>query len=290
MTPPVGRAAPPHLHLPLLAAGVTVLALAVAASAAVIAAGSHGATSAAAATSHAAVGSTPAALQARLDALPIAGTVTPSAALGATLPADCIPQPSGPPGSPYQLGLVGTVKGGTLTAGTAKVADISASFCAVVTLVNGTPPCAATGSVTAPEDGQSFGSLSAVLTLVPGMSPSVPFTAHAGEITGGFACASSQGGLAVSLDADVSGSTGLFGLSCLVGPLHIALSGVLTGPLTGATVTLKGDDFAVPGVSTSSTCDGEVPSDIDELAGLPIAAGQASITLPATVSLYRPGT
>ena len=44
------------------------------------------------------------------------------------LPADCIPNPSGPPGAPYELGLVGTVNNGVLVAGPARVADINAKF------------------------------------------------------------------------------------------------------------------------------------------------------------------
>jgi hypothetical protein len=208
----------------------------------------------------------------------------------ASIPADCLPDQSGPPGEPYQLGITGTITDGLLSAGSATVFNMSAKFCGVVTVVAGKPPCAATGTVTAPKDGQMFGSMSATLTLVPGMAPEVPFVAHPGTITGGFACESSTDGLAVSLTADVSASTGLYGLSCTIGPLSIPLSGVLTGPLTDASVTLRGDDFAVPAVSSSSACSGEVPSDLDAIAGLPIAAGGATLVLPAKVSLYRPGS
>ena len=279
MTPSNGRGAAAPAPTRLLVAGVAVLLAALVASAVVITTGAQrGAVPARAAVT----------MQARLDSLPTATSVTPVAALGSTLPADCIPKLSGPPGSPYQLGLVGTVRNGTLKAGNTTVANISAAFCAVVTLVNGTPPCGATGTVAAPEDGQTFGKIAATLTLVPGMKPSVPFTAHPGEITGGFACGSSQGGLSVSLTAVVSGSTGLFGLSCTIGPLTIPLSGVLTGPLTDASVTLAGNDFPVPAVGSSTTCAGQVPSQIDAIAGLPIPAGEATITLPATASLYRP--
>src|ERR1019366_2308437 len=124
----------------------------------------------------------------------------------AGLPADCVPKPQGPPGAPYELGLVGTVHKGVLTAGPATVADITAKFCGVVTVVPGKPPCGATGSVVSPQDGQIFGSLSAELTMVPGMDPKVPFVAHPSSITGGFSCVSSENGLAVSLNARVSGS------------------------------------------------------------------------------------
>lgn len=204
------------------------------------------------------------------------------------LPADCVPQPSGPPNSSYQFGLVGSAKNGVLDTGTTRVADISAKFCAVVTIVNGAPPCAATGTVHSPQDGQVFGSVSATLTLIPGMAPVVPFTAHPGTITGGFKCASSTNGLAVTLDATVSGTTGLFGLSCTIGPFTVPLSGVLSGPFSDASITLRGSNFVVPGVSTSSRCPGNVPAGLDSVAGLPIPSGQASLTLPATVSLYRP--
>jgi hypothetical protein len=220
----------------------------------------------------------------------LAAFVASAPRAAASIPADCMPAPSGPPGAPYQLGITGTISNGLLSAGSASVFDVSAKFCGVVTVVAGKPPCAATGTVSAPKDGQVFGSMSATLTLVPGMAPEVPFEAHPGAITGGFACESSTAGLAVSLTADVSASTGLYGLSCTIGPLSIPLTGVLTGPLTDASVTLRGNDFAVPAVSSSSTCSGQVPSDLDAIAGLPIAAGGATVDLPAKVSLYRPGS
>ncbi len=204
------------------------------------------------------------------------------------LPADCVPKPSGPPGAPYQLGLVGTVNNGVLTAGPATIANITAKFCGVVTVVRGQPPCGATGSVVSPLDGQRFGPLSAEVTFFPSMQPKVPFVAHPGTITGGFSCASSNNGLQVSLRATVSGSTGLYGLSCTIGPLTIPLSGVVTGPLSNASITLRGSDFAVPGVQASPTCPGEVPANLNQIAGLPIAPGGASATLPAVTSLYQP--
>lgn len=206
------------------------------------------------------------------------------------LPADCLPKSPGPPGSPYQLGIVGTVTAGVLSAGPTTVAQLSAKFCGVVTVVSGQPPCYATGSVSSPPDGQVFGTLQATLDLVPGMTPKVPFVAHPGTITGGFACSSSTNGLAVDMKATVSGSTGLFGLSCTVGPLTIPLSGVLTGPLDHLSITLRGSDFTVPAVQPSPTCSGEVPANLNQIAGLPIAPGGATATLPATASLYQPAT
>jgi hypothetical protein len=208
------------------------------------------------------------------------------------LPADCIPNPVGPPTAPYQLGLVGTLHDGTLTAGPATVADINATFCGVVTLVNSPPPCGVTGSVYVPPDGQVFGPLSVALTLVPGMTPTIGFTANPATITGGFSCtASSSNGLDVSLEATVSGTTsGIFGVSCTIGPLTIPLTGVITGPLTALTGTLTSNDFAVPTVQSSPTCPGSVPANIDAIAGLPLAAGGGTATLPVSASLYQPAS
>jgi hypothetical protein len=176
-----------------------------------------------------------------------------------------------------------------LTAGTATVADVNAMFCGVVTVVAGTPPCGATGTLSSPKDGQIFGSIFATLNLIPGMTPKVPFVAHPGTISGGFACQPpSPHGLQVSLTAVVSGSTGIFGLSCTIGPLTIPLSGVLTGPLKDLSITLTSHDFAVPAVTASPTCAGQVPSSLDTIAGLPIPAGGATATLPVTAALYQP--
>jgi len=249
-----------------------------------VGAGRAGHAARAAAIERAAAKSTSAVFAGKLASAPLA------VMSGSGLPADCIPKRQGPPGAPYQLGLVGTVHNGVLTAGPATVADITAKFCGVVTVVNGKPPCGATGSVIAPTDGQVFGTLSATLTLVPGMSPKVPFVAHPGTITGGFTCESSGDGLAVTVTATVSGSTGLYGLSCTIGPLTLPLSGLLTGPLSNASITLKSNDFAVPVVGSSPTCPGEVPANLDAIAGLPIRPGGASATLPATATLYQPGT
>ncbi len=206
-----------------------------------------------------------------------------------TLPSDCVPNPAGPPTSPYQLGLVGTAANGSLTAGPATVANVNAKFCGIVTLVNGTPPCAATGTVNSPINGQMYGPLSVVLTLVPGMTPTIGFTANPGTITGGFSCTSSQNGLAVSLNARVSGSTApLFGVSCTVGPLDLPLTGAVTGPLSAAHATLGSSDFTVPALTPSPSCPASVAANIDDIAGLPLPPGRASANLPVTASLYQP--
>jgi hypothetical protein len=51
---------------------------------------------------------------------------------------------------------------------------------------------------------------------------------------------------------------------------------------------LRADDFTVPVVSASPTCPGEAPANLDAIAGLPLPAGRASASLPATASLYQP--
>jgi hypothetical protein len=205
------------------------------------------------------------------------------------LPDDCVPNPAGPPTSTYQLGLVGTATNGALDTGSATVSGIDAKFCGIVTLVPGTSPCGATGSVDSPTDGQQFGPLSVLLTLVPGMTPTIGFVANPGTITGGFTCTSSQNGLAVALDANVSGSTApLFGVSCTIGPVTIPLTGAVTGPLTATSATLTSNNFSVPVLQPSTTCPAAVAANVDMIAGLPLTAGHASATLPVSASLYQP--
>jgi hypothetical protein len=205
------------------------------------------------------------------------------------LPNDCVPDPAGPQTAPYEFGLVGAVVNGALGTPSASVGGINAKFCGLVTLTNGTPPCGATGSIHSPIDGQVFGAMSVALTLVPGMTPTVGFAANPGTIDGGFTCTSSQNGLSVDLDANVSGNTApLFGVSCTIGPVTIPLSGTVTGPLTDTTATLTSSAFGVPALQPSATCPAAVAYNIDLIAGLPLSAGQASASLPIAASLYQP--
>lgn len=232
---------------------------------------------------------------------PTAPTVKPSGASSARteaskritltaseLPDDCVPNPAGPPTATYQLGLVGSATNGVLNTGSATISNVAAKFCGIVTLVTGTPPCGTTGSVHSPTDGQKYGPLSVLLTLVPGMTPTIGFVANPGTITGGFSCASSQNGLAVDLNANVSGSTTpLFGVSCTIN-VSIPLTGAVTGPLAATTATLTSNDLSVPMVQPSTTCPAPVAANVDKIAGLPLSPGHASATLPVTASLYQP--
>lgn len=204
------------------------------------------------------------------------------------LPDDCVPNPAGPPTATYQLGLVGSATNGSLDTGSATVSGIDAKFCGIVTLATGTPPCGVTGSVDSPIDGQQYGPLSVLLTLVPGMSPTIGFVANPGTITGGFSCTPSQNGLAVDLDANVSGTTApLFGVSCTVA-LTIPLTGSVTGPLTATTATLTSSDLTAPAIQPSATCPAGVAANVDSIAGLPLAPGHANVTLPVAASIYEP--
>jgi hypothetical protein len=224
--------------------------------------------------------------QSRKSAALVSNKVTLAAS---NIPSDCVPNPAGPPISPYELGLVGTASNGTFTAGPATVANVNAKFCGIVTLVNGTPPCGATGAAESPIDGQIYGPLSVNLTLVPGMTPTIGFTVNPGTITGGFNCSSSQNGLAVTLNARVSGTTApLFGVSCTIGPLDLPLTGTVTGPLSAANATLSSNDFTVPALTPSPSCPASVAANIDDIIGLPLPPGRASASLPLTASLYQP--
>ncbi len=170
------------------------------------------------------------------------------------------------------------------------MSGIDVKFCGLATVVNGTPPCDATASIESPNDGQLYGALSVALNLVPGMTPTVGFAANPGTISGGFSCGSSQNGLAVGLDAVVSGNTApLFGVSCTIGPVTIPLGGSVTGPLASTAATLTSNDFGIPAIQPSPTCPSSVAANIDAIAGLPLAAGGATATLPVTASLYQPG-
>jgi hypothetical protein len=211
----------------------------------------------------------------------------------ADLPSDCLPNGSGPPSSPYQLGLVGTVHGGAISAGPARVDDIDLNFCGVVTVVPGSPPCYATTKVVTEPDDQVFTNtaLHVTLTMIPGMTPSIGFTPQPGPISGSTPCASSSHGLQVALDATVEGSTTpVFGVSCTIGPFTIPLRGSVTGPLTHLTGTVSSSSFSVPAITPTTTCPSDIADNVDEITGLPLPAGRSSAALPVTAYLYQPAS
>lgn len=223
--------------------------------------------------------------------LALAGAVRPAA-----VPADCSPVPSGPP---FQFEALITVTNGTLVAGPVSVSGIDATACAVVQLVSGTGGCPATGTVTAPADGQQFSPLTAVLGLVPGQPVQVPAQIVPHPISGSFGCASSVNGLVISVNASVEAETagpkapqGLFGVICHLGPQAVTLQGVLGSPATPATSfdnipgTISGT-IPLPQATVSPTCPQGVATNLDQLAGLPATA---QINLPFVAALVQAGT
>ena len=211
------------------------------------------------------------------------------------LPADCTPSPSGPPGSPYELGLVAqighppgtdpTVADGTLVAGSLSVSGIAASLCGVVVVVPGPAGCPVTAEVTVPADGQFFVPLSAVLALVPGQPVAVPFTVSSRAITANLGCSSSVDGLLIQTSAVLAGTTALFGVTCNVGATA-SLTAVLTGTsLLDLHGTLSGP-VTLDGATLAPTCPQAVVTNLDQLAGLPRAG---SLMLPVKAALYAPG-
>lgn len=202
------------------------------------------------------------------------------------LPPDCLPKYVGPP---YQLGLVAQISAGYLRAGPVSAEGISAKVCGVVTVVAGSPPCAAAARLVIPADGQRFAPLTARISLIPGMLPQVPVTVVPSPLSATLGCGSSQQGLSASTTADIDGFTGLFGLRCSIA-LRISLAGTVTGPIDSGT-DLIGDftgQFAIPAVAASPTCPAGVASNLNSIVGLPLPPGSATIALPFKASLYLP--
>ena len=114
-----------------------------------------------------------------------------------------------------------------------------------------------------------------------GMSPTIGFVANPGTITGGFSCAPSQNGLAVDLDANVSGTTApLFGVSCTVGAHHSAHR-LCDRAAHRDTATLTSNDLIVPPVQPTATCPAPVAANVDAIAGLPLSPGQSTPRSPS---------
>jgi hypothetical protein len=208
----------------------------------------------------------------------------------AGLPADCVPNGAGPPGSPYQLGFVAEVGPGSLVAGPVAVNGITAKVCGIATVVEGRGPCAVTAEVTVPPDGQKFGPLNATITELPGLSPQIPFTPDAKGLTSGLGCGSSANGLSVTAVANVGGHAGLFGLSCGL-DLTIDLTATITGPIDNGldlSGTFRSNSFGIPAVSPSPSCPGGVTTNLNSIVGLPLPPGKAVLDLPFKAAVYVP--
>jgi hypothetical protein len=224
----------------------------------------------------------------------------------ANLPADCIP--TTPPGQVGELGVVGELGAlpdpnlsgrlvsapGSLAAGPVAVPGITGKACGVVKLTNGSPPCPVSGEVILPADGQRFPTLKAAVTLIPGITPEVPFTPEPQQITGTLVCGNgtSTAGLTASVDAVVGGGAGLFGLTCVV-MVHIALDGTANGPIFAAPGwylggTFRSSDFTIPAVTPTAACPPGVAANLNNIVGLPLTPGKATLVLPFALEVYTP--
>jgi hypothetical protein len=194
------------------------------------------------------------------------------------------------------LGLVGTVTNGTITTPTVSVDDVDAKICGIVQVQPGTGGCAADTTITVPADGQAFAPLKATVAVVPGQPISVPFTVVPHPLTASLGCGSSADGLVFSVSATVSGSTGLFGVACTIGPIALSIQGAAGQPGFNPPTTSLSDvtgrftaDFGIPAVSPDATCPSSVAANLDPIAQLPTTPDAAHLVLPIVTSIYQPG-
>lgn len=226
------------------------------------------------------------------------------------LPADCVPNPAGPPAGPYQFGFVAEVgprsgQPSYLEAGpnfeavsgtgqpVAEVNNITAKICGVATIVPGPPGCPVEVQITVPPDGQKFGPLTATILTIPGLTPGVPVTPQTQRLGSTVGCSSSVNGLVTTTVAVVVGNAGLFGLACGI-DLTVDLTATITGPLDpgDGSLSLHGmfiaRDFGLPAVSPSTSCPAGVVSNLNTIAGLPLSPGHAILVLPFVAATYLP--
>jgi hypothetical protein len=207
-----------------------------------------------------------------------------------TVPAGCRPSYNAPP---YQLGFTGTFSAGKLQVGPVTVGGltggISGTFCGIAEVEPGTGGCPAQVVLLSPSQGQQFNPLGITFSVVPGMQPEIKNgSVQPGPLSGVALCPSPNGqnALEVSATADAGASTGLFGLSCVVGPVSIPLTGTLTGTPPQLTGTLNSPPFTVPAGQASATCPHSVADLLNSIAGLPNKAASLSITV--TANTYAP--
>lgn len=212
-------------------------------------------------------------------------------------PKDCQPNPIGPPTHPYQLGFlaeVGPLPGqpSQLVAGPVRVDNITAKACGVATVIPGSGGCAVNASINVPPDGQLFGNIKAAITIIPGVTPEIPFTPAAKSLTSGLGCGSSVNGLQVSATATVGGSATLFGLTCGL-TLTIPLKATINGPLDSTGLGLHGvfqpsKPFVIPTATPSATCPAGVTKNLNQIVGLPLTVGTGALNLPFSAGVYLP--
>jgi hypothetical protein len=211
-----------------------------------------------------------------------------------SLPADCTPNPTGPPSHPYQLGFVASVTG-SLATGPVAVSGIKAKACGIAT-VGPSNTCGVTADVNVPQDGQLFAPVKATITVIPGLSPQIPFSPKAQSLTSGLGCESSANGINVTAVAKVGGAAGLFGLTCGV-TLTLPLKATILGPLESSGLGLYGTfsgngTFVLPAITPSYTaaqyCPAGAAAIADKSFGLPLTAPGSSLSLPFHAGVYIP--
>ena len=135
----------------------------------------------------------------------------------------------------------------------------------------GSGGCAVNASINVPPDGQLFGNIKAAITIIPGVTPEIPFTPAAKSLTSGLGCGSSLNGLQVSATATVGGSASLFGLTCGL-TLTIPLKATINGPLDSTGLGLHGvfqpsKPFVIPTATPSATCPAGVTKNLNQIVG-----------------------
>ena len=98
----------------------------------------------------------------------------------------------------------------------------------------------------------------------------------------------------IKLGANLTASAKLLGFSCAIGPLTPTLTTGTSGSLTGVPFTgslgkgfsgkVVANDFAVPAISSSSSCPKLIASLAGLLVGLPASAGKASISMDGSIT------
>lgn len=208
------------------------------------------------------------------------------------LPADCIPKP----GIQIQLGAYATFSGSFTVDGPygpELSAGVSGSFCGIGTVVN--PPravCPAGTSVATqlyvPADGQTFHLPGVDITMVPGVTPEVEQTTVVPQPITAVVCAVvSTGPLQVDLTASISAAAGLFGASCVIGPLDVPLRGSIDGPLSDFQFTFGSGPFGIPAATPTARCPSSVTTALNSLFTFPLSVGSAHISLSGTGEVYQ---
>lgn len=212
------------------------------------------------------------------------------ASTGLQLPPDCIPKN----GDQIQVGVIASFTS-TLTVagqyGTELTTALDGSLCGVGYLESPPPGVCPPGTVaalafTVPADGQMFPAPQVKITLVPGVTPTLPNVKVQTEKIVATVCAShSVGAIHLSLTIEISASDSFFGTNCAIGPLRIPLSGVLYGYLGDFTATMTAI-FGIPAIAPSAECPAGLTRDVSQVFQFPTAPNAAHLSLTAHGEAY----